>query len=73
MVKYGMIQETYLLIGLSISFDGKDLTVGSYPVTSVMFKVNGDEWHNSGGISQTNYHMVVNRTVDCGYQPIDLR
>jgi hypothetical protein len=50
----------------SISFDGKDLTVGSYPVTRVILTVNGSEWHNSGSISQTNYHKVVTRTVDCG-------
>lgn len=51
---------------LSISLDGKDLTVGSYPVTRVILEVNGSEWHDSGNISQTNYHQVVTRTVDCG-------
>jgi len=51
---------------LSISFDGKDLTVGDYPVTHVVLRVNGQVWHDSGSISTTHYHHVEQRTVDCG-------
>ena len=51
---------------LSISFDGKDLTGGTYPVTKVILRVNGAVWHDSGSISQTNYHHVEQRTVNCG-------
>jgi len=51
---------------LSISFDGKDLTLGDYPVTQVILKVNGTEWHNSGPISKTHHHSSVTKTVDCG-------
>lgn len=51
---------------LSISLDGNDLTGGTYPVTRVVLRVNGSVWHDSGTISQTNYHHVENRTVNCG-------
>jgi hypothetical protein len=51
---------------LSISFDGTDLTGGTYPVTRVVLRVNGSVWHDSGTISQTTYHHVENRTVNCG-------
>jgi len=51
---------------LSISFDGNDLTVGTYPVTKVVLRVNGQVWHDSGSISQTTYHQTEQRTVNCG-------
>lgn len=51
---------------LSISFDGKDLTAGDYPVTRVVLRVNGHVWHDSGSVSTTQYHQSVQRTVGCG-------
>ena len=51
---------------LSISFDGKDLTLGDYPVKQVILKVNGTEWYNSGTITETHHHNSVTRTVGCG-------
>ena len=51
---------------LSVSFDGKDLTGGTYPVTEVVLRVNGQVWHDSGSISVTNYHQVVQQAVGCG-------
>jgi len=51
---------------LSISFDGKDLTSGDYPVTHVVLRVNGQVWHDSGSISTTHYNHTEQRTVNCG-------
>ncbi|MFC1938893.1 hypothetical protein ACFLWM_01910 [Chloroflexota bacterium] len=51
---------------LSISFNGKDLTNGDYPVTHVVLRVNGQIWHDSGSISTTLYNHVEQRTVNCG-------
>ena len=51
---------------LSISFDGKDLTGGDYPVTKVVLQVNGQVWHDSGSVSTTHYHQTEHRTVNCG-------
>jgi len=51
---------------LSISFDGKDLTGGDYPVTRVVLRVNGQVWHDSGSVSTTQYHQTVQKTVGCG-------
>ena len=51
---------------LSISFDGKDLTNGDYPVIHVVLRVNGQVWHDSGSISETHYHRTEQRTVNCG-------
>lgn len=51
---------------LAISFDGKDLTAGDYPVTRVILKVNGQVWHDSGNMTVTQYHQVVQKAVNCG-------
>jgi len=51
---------------LTVSVDAEDLTGGTYPVTSVVLAVNGQVWHDSGGISTTQYHQVVTKTVGCG-------
>jgi len=51
---------------LSISFDGKDLTGGDYPVTKVVLQVNGQVWDDSGSVSTTQYHQAVQKTVGCG-------
>lgn len=56
---------------LSISFDGKDLTVGDYPVKRVVLKVNGSVWHDSGTIIPGSadskvYHRTAQKTVSCG-------
>jgi len=51
---------------LTISFDGKDLTVGDYPVKRVILKVNGTNWRDSGDITKTHHHDSVTKTVDCG-------
>jgi hypothetical protein len=50
---------------LTISFEGKDLTGGSYPVTNVTLTVNGDIWDDSGNISETHYTRTIERVVDC--------
>jgi hypothetical protein len=49
-----------------ISYDGTDLTGGDYPVTRVVLTVNGSVWHDSGSISQTQYHHVESRSAACG-------
>ena len=51
---------------ITISYDGTDLTGGNYPVTRVILTVNGSVWHDSGAISQTQYHNVVSRSAACG-------
>ena len=51
---------------LTVSIDAEDLTGGTYPVTSVVLTVNGQAWHDSGGLSTTDYHQVVTKTVSCG-------
>jgi len=51
---------------LTISFAGQDLTEGSYPVTSVVLRVNGAVWHDSGVISATHYQNSASREVGCG-------
>jgi len=48
-----------------ISIEGIDLTDGSYPVTSVTLTVNGENWHDSGSISETHYSKTVERSVAC--------
>ena len=49
-----------------LTFSAQDLTEGSYPVTSVILKVNGTAWHDSGTISATYYQHSVSRQVGCG-------
>ncbi|MFC2045891.1 hypothetical protein ACFLUH_04355, partial [Chloroflexota bacterium] len=51
---------------LVISLNGLDLTTGTYPVTQAVLKVNGEVWHDSGGLLVTQYQHVVERTVNCG-------
>jgi len=51
---------------LSISYDARDLTGGGFLVTSVVLKVNGVVWHDSGTISIEHYQNSVDRQVGCG-------
>ncbi|MFC2008938.1 hypothetical protein ACFLUT_02675, partial [Chloroflexota bacterium] len=51
---------------ITISYDGTDLTGGDYPVTRVVLTVNGSVWHDSGSISQTQFHHVESRSAACG-------
>ncbi|MBE9506360.1 MAG: hypothetical protein IMY84_06030, partial [Chloroflexi bacterium] len=51
---------------ITISYNGTDLTGGDYPVTRVVLTVNGSVWHDSGSISQTQYHHVESRSAACG-------
>lgn len=51
---------------LRITFDAWDLTGGNIPVTNVVLKVNGEMWHDSGGISTEHYQNTVLIDVSCG-------
>ena len=53
---------------LNISFEVEDLTGGDYPVTSVVLEVEGEEWHDSGPISEVLYkrYVVDDEVVGCG-------
>ncbi|MCK4221376.1 MAG: hypothetical protein KAX25_00790, partial [Dehalococcoidia bacterium] len=51
---------------ITISYSAQDLTGGGYLVTSVVLKVNGEVWHDSGSISTEHYQNSVGRQVGCG-------
>jgi len=51
---------------LSIDYNAYDLTGGDVRVTSVVLKVNGEVWHDSGSISTAHYHHSIESRVDCG-------
>jgi len=51
---------------LTISYDARDLTGGDYLVASVVIKLNGEVWLDSGAVSIEHYHNSVTKQVGCG-------
>ena len=60
-----MATQSSCSCNMVISIEGTDLTDGNYPVTNVTLMVNGNNWHDSGPISETSYTKTVEKVVEC--------